>query len=161
MNLPNGKTFTIRAVGMSADNTYVAGVTLNGKPLAEAVIQFLPESPGEDVLSGEDVTGPEGNYKARTNGRSGVVPGKYRVVVTKVTVPPPAAISEQFKDDPFMAELSANPPDTGRSKKASERKVEGEFTAEVPPEGGQFDFDVKATAKAAAKEAAAKEAAAP
>jgi len=131
-------------------------VTLNGKPLGEAVIQFLPDPATEDTYPADDITGPEGNYKAQTNGRSGVVPGKYRVVVTKVITPPPAAVSEQFKDDPFMAELSSRPPDVGKTaKKAADNKVQGEFSREIPPEGGEFDFDVKATSKAAAKEASA------
>jgi len=56
-----------------------------------------------------------------------------------------------------MAELSSRPPDVGRTaKKATDdRKIEGEFSREVPPEGGQLDFDVKATSKAAEKAVAA------
>jgi len=133
-------------------------VTLNGKPLGGAVIQFLPDPATGEVYTAEDLTGPEGNYKAQTKGRSGVVPGKYRVVVTKdMTPPPPAAISEQFKDDPFMANLSARGPEVGKTAKKDTgvSKLEGEFSREIPPEGGQFDFDVKATSKAAAKGAAA------
>jgi len=132
-------------------------VTLNGKPLGEAVIQFLPDPATADSLPADDVTGPEGNYKAQSKGRSGVVPGKYRVVITKVNTPIPPAVSEQFKDDPFMAELSSRPPDVGKAaKKAADgTKIEEAFSREIPPEGGVFDFDVKATSKAAAKSAAA------
>jgi hypothetical protein len=132
-------------------------VTLNGKPLGEAVIQFLPDPPTEDAHPADDVTDPEGNYQAETKGRSGVVPGKYRVVITKDNTPIPAAVSEQFKDDPFMAGLSSRPPDGGRTskKKADDTKIEGVFNQEIPPEGGEFNFDVKLTSKAAAKEAAA------
>ena len=49
MNLPNGKTFTIRAVGMSADNAYVAGVTLNGKPLAQTFLRH------EQIMAGGEL----------------------------------------------------------------------------------------------------------
>jgi hypothetical protein len=56
-----------------------------------------------------------------------------------------------------MAELSSRPPDVGRTakKKDDDTKIEGVFNREIPPEGGEFDFDVKVTSKAAAKEAAA------
>ncbi|MDO7843806.1 GH92 family glycosyl hydrolase [Sphingomonas immobilis] len=38
LNLPNGKHFTVEAIGLSDANRYVAGVTLDGKPLARGYI---------------------------------------------------------------------------------------------------------------------------
>ncbi|WP_174291702.1 GH92 family glycosyl hydrolase [Sphingomonas bacterium] len=37
--LPNGKTFTITAAGLSPANRYVGQVTLNGRPLAKSVVR--------------------------------------------------------------------------------------------------------------------------
>lgn len=39
LNLPNGKRFTVRAVGLSDAAPYVARVTLNGKPLTRAFLK--------------------------------------------------------------------------------------------------------------------------
>jgi len=125
-------------------------VTLNGKPLGDAEIVFIPHESNKDGLPGNDKTGPEGNYKAMTQGRSGLVAGKYRVVVSKVPAPPSAA-SDSFKDDPYMAKLSAQGPeevDRGPSQQAPKGsgEIKGEFEdREVPAGGGTLDFDVKAS----------------
>jgi hypothetical protein len=123
-------------------------VTLNGKPLEGAVVSFLPDSSNQQGQPGEDLTGPSGNYKAMTRGRSGLVPGKYRVVVSKSLVDP-SKIPDAFKDDPFMAQLSADGPagKAAKKKDSSKDKIEGKFSRDVPPEGGQLDFDVKAKAE--------------
>jgi len=123
-------------------------VTLNGKPLGEAGIVFLPDASNPDGLAGNDQTGPAGNYKAMTQGRAGLVPGKYKVFITKKPVET-SKVSEQFKDDPYMAQLVASAGEEinpGRSGAASKRPTEitGEFSGEVPPGGGVLDFDVKA-----------------
>jgi putative alpha-1,2-mannosidase len=49
LNLPNGKRFTVRALNLSAANSYVGGVTLNGKPLARS---FLRQ---EDIMAGGEL----------------------------------------------------------------------------------------------------------
>jgi hypothetical protein len=126
-------------------------VTLNGKPLEGASVSFFPElSTNKEGRAGEDITGPSGNYKAMTRGRSGLVPGKYHVVVTKSLVDP-AKTPDAFKDDPYMASMSPGGP--GKAKKDAPDKIGGEFDREVPPEGGVQDFDVKSSApdKPAAK----------
>lgn len=125
-------------------------VTLNNKPLANALIQFNPDISNKDGLPAEDKTGPEGNYKAMSSGRSGMVPGKYKVVITKLP-DLPAGGSGQFADDPFMAQLSAAPPTgPGTKKQAENMTIEESFDREVPAGGGTLDFDVKAKASAAA-----------
>lgn len=121
-------------------------VTLNGKPLEGAVITFLPDASTPETQPAEDLTGPEGNYRARTRSRFGVVPGKYHVVITKSTLDA-AKLPEAFKDDPYMAELTAERA-PGKNGNAAPTKIEDEFDCEVPPEGGEFDFDVKARASA-------------
>jgi len=119
-------------------------VTLNGKPLEGAAVSFLPDAENKEGMPGEDITGPSGNYKAMTRGRSGLAVGKYKVQISKL--PAASATSEQFKEDPFMASLSTSGPDAAKTKKKApgSEKIEQMFDREVPPGGGQIDFDVKA-----------------
>ncbi|SFD14765.1 GH92 family glycosyl hydrolase [Massilia yuzhufengensis] len=49
LDLPNGKRFTIRAVGLSESNRYVGQVTLNGKPLARTFLRH------EDITAGGEL----------------------------------------------------------------------------------------------------------
>jgi hypothetical protein len=124
-------------------------VTLNGKPLEGAEIVFTPDPASTEGQPAVDMTGPAGNYKAMTRGRSGVVPGKYKVVITKTPVVAAPSASAAFKDDPFMAQLSANGPDPVQAKKndPASATIQADFEREVPPEGGPQDFDVKAAVK--------------
>ncbi|MTV36514.1 GH92 family glycosyl hydrolase [Duganella radicis] len=50
MNLPNGKRFTIRAVGLSKENIYISGVTLNGKPLAQTYLRHEQITAGGELV---------------------------------------------------------------------------------------------------------------
>lgn len=50
LNLPNGKQFTIRAPGLSKENVYVAGVTLNGKPLAQTFLRHDQITAGGELV---------------------------------------------------------------------------------------------------------------
>jgi len=124
-------------------------VTLNGKPMANAQISFIPDPGNKSSTAGGDTTGPEGNYMARFKGRSGLAPGKYKVTIAPgVSSSSSAGGSEAFKDDPFMAAEGAR---AASSTKASAKKLEvkGEFDAEVDSSGSPLDFDVKATSAAA------------
>jgi len=124
-------------------------VTLNGKPFKDAEITFIPDGSSEDGLPGLDKTGPEGNYVAMTNGRRGLVPGKYKVFVKKLLLDP-NKFAAGFKDDPYMARYSLEPmiPGSGSvqtaAKSTEPTEIKGEFESEVPPEGGTLDYDVKA-----------------
>jgi len=124
-------------------------VTLNGKPLKDAAISFLPDDSNQGAFAGEDITGSEGNYKAMTRGRSGLAPGKYKVVVTKLNVPT-TKIPDSFKDDPFMAKLAVEGPEEpanpGARRNSQPSEIKGEFEREVEPTGGILDFDVKGEA---------------
>jgi len=124
-------------------------VTLNGKPFRDAQILFLPDDSNKGGMAGADLTGPEGNYKAMTNGRSGLVPGKYKVVVVKTTVDL-SKVPPEFKDDPYMAQLVLEGPDGGaqspsaRPRPPKPNETKQEFEREIPADGGVQDFDVKA-----------------
>lgn len=128
-------------------------VTCNGKPLEGAVIVFHPDSTNKEGLPGEDITGPDGNYVVNSNGRSGLVPGKYHILVTKLPENT-APVYEAFKDDPYMAQLSSNGPELRRgaaSRKRTHEQLEGAFDRDVAPSGGIQDFDVKFRAASVAR----------
>jgi uncharacterized protein (TIGR03067 family) len=60
----------------------VGKVTLNGQPLAKATVEFVPLDKGGQRAMG--TTDENGDYKLTTGGKKeGVVPGKYRVVISK------------------------------------------------------------------------------
>ncbi len=89
-------------------------VTFNGKPLEGATIVFVPTQGNKDQTSASDITGVECNYKAMTGGRSGVAPGRYKVIVEKPDVS--GSMPEGIHDDPYMASIIA---------KARDRKSKG------------------------------------
>lgn len=121
-------------------------ITLNGKPMADAAVSFVPEPGNQVSTAGGDTTGPEGNYLARYRNRAGLSPGKYKVLVTPGVASNSASanVSEAFKDDPFMAAEGAK---AGAMNKpvAKRLEIKGEFDAEVGASGSTHDFDVKAT----------------
>jgi hypothetical protein len=51
---------------------------VDGRPLAEGLVQFVPESPSGPAAVGS-IEG--GRFTALTGGRSGAVPGRYRIRV--------------------------------------------------------------------------------
>ncbi len=122
-------------------------VTLNGKPFRDADILFVPTEANKAGLAGSDRTGPEGNYKAMTNGRSGLVPGQYKVIISKSLVDT-TGVPTEFKDDPYMAKLVLEGPESVQRGTAAQAgkptEIKGEFESEVPPGGGILDYDVKA-----------------
>jgi hypothetical protein len=131
-------------------------VTLNGKPLPGASLSFVPDGSNKEGQPGEGVTGPQGDYKAITRGDSGLVPGKYRVVVAKV--PNTSQGSDQFNGDPYMAQLSTTRLDPKKTakKEAATEKIKGLFDREVPAAGGALNFDVTAAIATAAADKPAK-----
>jgi hypothetical protein len=119
-------------------------VTMNGKPLAEATVSFIPDQGNKESTAGADTTGPEGTYKAGFQHRSGLAPGKYKVIITP-PLPASAKVNEAFAKDPYMAKLSLG----GQEKKVAGAK--NEFDIDVTEKGGTFDFDVKSSSAAATK----------
>jgi hypothetical protein len=122
------------------DYTNVVPVTgtvkANGKPLATAVVTFLP--PKWSASNGE--TGEKGAFSLQTAGQPGVPPGEYKVCISYLVsadgepqglgprsaiVPPPGMTTAKEK---IPAEFS----DFGRTT----------LTRTVPANGGNFDFDI-------------------
>jgi hypothetical protein len=70
--------------GKSSNRVPVTGtVTLDGKALSNALVTFYPE--GETGgLGGSGQTGPDGKYTLTPNqGGKGILPGEYRVTVSR------------------------------------------------------------------------------
>ena len=82
-------------------------VLLNGKPFKDADIVFIPDSSNKDGRPGADKTGPEGNYTAMSAGRIGLVPGKYKVLISKALVDV-SRVPKEHQDDPYMARIVIN-----------------------------------------------------
>ena len=122
----------------------VAGsVTLDGKPLEGATLSFMPESGTGVSTPGTDVTGPDGNFTMTYNGRSGLAPGKYKVLISKTeeSVPKGKEISDVFAKASFEKKLMGLTKEVIPPQKL-ERVVE-------VPEGGARDFalDFKSESK--------------
>jgi hypothetical protein len=118
-------------------------ITKNGKPLAGATVSFLPDPGNKFNTPGLDSTGPEGTYMIRFKNRSGLSPGKYKVLVTPPVNMPGGKVPDAFKDDPVMAQMAVGVGVPGAEpKKQAEEKAE--FEAEVGEKPDVFDFDVKA-----------------
>jgi hypothetical protein len=60
-------------------------VTLDGKPLSKAMVVFRPEAGGQE--SG-DVTDDDGSFRVKGAQADGLVPGQYKVTVSKKEYPP-------------------------------------------------------------------------
>jgi putative alpha-1,2-mannosidase len=50
IRLPNGKTFTIKANGVSMDNKYIQSATLNGKPYSKTSISHAAILEGGELV---------------------------------------------------------------------------------------------------------------
>jgi hypothetical protein len=117
----------------------VSGViTLNGEPLAGAVVTFLPEHWSTAV--GE--CNKKGEFRLSTSDRPGVPPGHYKVAISLLVSAEgePQGLGPRSSMSPTPGILSAKEmlpreyADLGTTK----------LTADVPKEGGTFNFDVKA-----------------
>jgi hypothetical protein len=137
--------------GYEPDLVPVSGtVTHDGAPLEEATVIFIPVGAKDEGQATAAASGPGGVYRMTTDGSPGVVPGKYRVRVTKSLNPPPKMTKEeeeQFgEDDPYMAIMVRKSDPKNRRLALTSKtpdKIAGEFPAEVSASGGVLDFDVK------------------
>jgi hypothetical protein len=63
-------------------------VTLDGQPVDEAVIVFVPETQPGDTSTGRSQS--DGTFSLRTGKADGAVPGAYKVVINKYDTSPTA-----------------------------------------------------------------------
>ncbi len=110
-------------------------VTLDGEPLAGATITFVPVEGNAVGTSGSDITGPKGNFRMTFNGRAGLSPGKYKVLISKteeITPPNGKEISPIFAKASFEKQLMGLTKETIPPQNF-DREV-------VVPEAGANDF---------------------
>lgn len=114
-------------------------VTLDGKPLAGAVVVFNPVDETGTLTQSD--TGEDGSYDLKlANFPGGTAPGKYKVYISYLVAPngQPQGLgprsSLQVSDD-FLNAKELLP---GKYSNPGE----SELTATVPAEGGVFNFDL-------------------
>lgn len=123
-------------------------VILNDKPLAGAEIAFVPDPSNKDVTPGGDKSGPDGKYQATFNGRTGIAPGKYKVLISKkADLPEGVKLPEEMKIDRVQQEMMGLRKETLPAKYAD--ATNSEFVIDVGDAGGPFNFDLKVSSKAA------------
>ena len=113
-------------------------VTHDGKPLEGALVSFVPADSNKDLAPGGGATGPQGDYRAMFRGRSGLAPGKYRVMVSQTSAPPAAKPSND--EDPYMTQLSLG---RAAGKQPAAALLEASYEREVDGPGAVLDFDLK------------------
>ena len=127
-------------------------ITKNGKPLADAKVSFVPDESNKNSTPGVDQTGPVGNYMLSFKGRTGVAPGKYKVMISPpAELPPGVKMPAEFESQPGMFRMAKEAANATKKKAPEARKevVKSEFEAEVPDGiSVTLDFDVKASPSA-------------
>jgi hypothetical protein len=113
-------------------------VTLNGKPLPNATVMFIPKGDTKGIeCSG--MTNQAGEYQIQhPQGADGVPPGKYAVVVSQFV---------DSKGVPVDLSSGAMPADLGAVELLPDRYSslsDTQLVAEVSATGGNFDFALKA-----------------
>jgi len=122
-------------------------VTLDGKPLEEATVTFLPQT--AQGVAAAATTDKNGHYVLQTAGahRPGAAPGQYTVTIMKIEVKPLRTQEESFAQAKSQG-ANAMPLPTTESKQLLPAKYRNPalsgFTATVSDSGkNSFDFDVK------------------
>jgi hypothetical protein len=90
--------------------------TLNGKPLSNANIIFVPLSESQTGRTASGVTNANGFYNIATNGKfNGILPGEYKVIISK-SVPASEQDAKMQKEiDAEAANGVVPPPDDPRT----------------------------------------------
>jgi hypothetical protein len=107
----------------------VGKVTVDGAPLPEALVEFIPSGDTRGQ-GGTALTDDDGGYEARTPfGERGLPAGEYKVVISKRNLPeptesgeaPPASVGPEVEtlasaySDPKRTTLKANVPPNGEA----------------------------------------------
>ena len=135
-----GATLLLAGCGQESKVVPVEGtLTLNGKPLEGAEVAFVPDDKNLAQTAGSDRTGPAGNFKMIHRGRSGLAPGKYRVIVGR------GDVAEFGVPDVFMGKLAQSKVQAQPKKGAKKPPAPARYTfdREVYASGGPIDMDIK------------------
>jgi hypothetical protein len=109
-------------------------VTLDGEALPHATVQFHPQVRGtEGARPSLAATNSNGEYKLQYSiTRSGVLPGRHKVTISTFSTPDEDANGNLIPGTPETV------PDAYNTRST--------LTADVPPEGGTFDFELTSDA---------------
>jgi hypothetical protein len=122
-------------VGMSGT------VTLNGEPLADAQVTFIPTGDTQGIGAGA-WTEADGRYQLiDRRGKPGTQPGTYKVTISKRLMPNGSEVPVDDKKPPIESPARESlPPNYSDS-------VKTELQAIVPEQGGTVDFPLKVRVK--------------
>lgn len=125
----------------SAGTTPVAGqVLLDGNPLPNASIQFVPQGSGRDATGGTDA---HGNFAMSTNEpRDGVMKGTYKVVITARPTVAPQQFASADEAMRAAAAVKPMPPDSTFPRKYT-RADQTPLTIDVPLKEKKLVFELK------------------
>lgn len=123
------------AAGLSPESFVVVKgqVVMDNRPLDGAMLNFFPlEAKLGDGATA--VTDASGNYELTTSGAKGVLPGSYRVIISRLVDP---------AGKPVVATVDTPPANLGAIESLPTRY--SDYTAstlnvKVAPQGGTFDF---------------------
>lgn len=113
-------------------------ITMGGAPLQGATVMFTPRS--SQLRGGFGITDAAGSYSAKFRGtESGIEPGEYVIIVTKMALPDGSPIPEGQSAADVGAQqiIPAIFSDPERSQQI----------VSVSDAGGTFSFDIRATKK--------------
>lgn len=118
----------------------VSGVVrLNGSPLTNASVTFVPEEAGTAKLTYFGATDQEGKFVLKNRqGEAGCEAGKYKVVISKRTLSDGSPMPDE--DSPEAAASAADSVETLPSKFSSRETTE--LMYEVPEGGKEFSIDL-------------------
>jgi len=126
-------------------------LTLDGKPLEEATVSFMPDPSNTEVTAGMGLTEEDGKFYARHNGRYGLAVGRYKVTFSKTAEPPPGAkIPAGMENDPLQQEFLGLRKQT-LPKKYTDLQKATEVVEVKNGENNVYKFDLKTPAKNASK----------
>lgn len=121
---------------------FTGRVTLDGKPLPNAIVQLVPvgttKSPG-----GQAITDGDGKYEINLSANTpngvplkGIVPGEYQVRLSKFVRPDGTEIPADSKEPPInLGAIESIPPKYSNPTGSS-------LQAKVPEAGGTQDFEL-------------------
>ncbi len=112
-------------------------VTLDGKPLANASVTFLPVSSTRGGRSPYGFTGPDGRYELMyDNEHKGAPEGQFEVVCNKWVMPDGSDFPRDSGQSPIEVARELLPPNYSQEGMS-------ELKATVPAGGGTVDFALK------------------
>jgi hypothetical protein len=119
-------------------------VKLDGKPLPNATVTFVPITKGEGEMSAGGLCDSTGKYILRTGSEKnyGIKPGQYKVIISSFVMPD--GTSKQITADVSPMQLKIEGAQQVVPQKYSDI-VGSTLTSNVAPEGGNIDFDLTST----------------